>query len=952
MAERRQVLEASVDVDDATVYGPVVGINTGTITNIIQTAKAATSVRQLRAPIADFVGRAREIQSLVAMLRDPGPEEAALCVIHGMGGLGKTELALRVAHLLLDEYPDVQLFLSLGGSSLGTPRSTADTLRQAIRAFDPLVPLGDDIATLAAMYRGQLNGKRALVLLDDAADSASVQPFLPPVGCALLVTSRTHLSLGGQMESLDLDLLERADSRRLLLDIAPRLAESETVDALLDICDDLPLALRVVGATLADNDALSPERFLERLADESRRIKALKHDDLDVYAVLGVGDALLSAAAPTLAVRWRMLGVCTAPFEAATVATIWNEQDPDELDDQLAQLVRRSLLDYDAASKRFYMHDLLRDIARTRRTSHEDFLARLRHASHYLAVCRTAQQLYDAGNTDALVSLQLLDASWQHIRTAATWVATTPGPETDPLCMYEFARESLLEIRLQPHELATWCGAAAAAQQRLGKRHEQAVALLGRGEGALLAGDVQSAVEWYGQSRTISREIGDSEAEGRALHGLGEALQVLGKWSEAEALYRQALELLATTTMRNTQAWCQDALGALLSNTRSYGEALSWLQRAQTTFEQLDNYFGVCSVLEHLSYCYFQQGSYDLALGCAQQQLDRATHHGDQLRISTALYNFGTVHLRRAGFSEALDFFRQALGIATQFGFNQKSVLITQDMAGVYANLGEYALALSYLQQALDRATEAQYKQAIGFIIGNAGTLYAQQGAYELAARCNLHSLQIAIDLGDRPSILAGLGGIAAIRLREAQYDTAEQLYLRAISLGNALHMPVFLCDFLYALALLYVSQQRYDEAGTINTQALETATQAQRSDIVALAHILALRLDTVLRKATPEAAIAELEAMLETEQSNEARAAVQYQIWQLDNQHDGARQAAAVLYQRLYAQAPSVEYRDRYYSLTSEQLPEPPPLPALRSALLEAPIELQALLDRLAGAP
>src|SRR5690349_19188424 len=104
MHDASQPVHGKAEVGDhATVYGSVVGVNTGTINNFIQIAQVVTSLHQLRAPLADFVGRQREIATLLAALHLQADGMAALAAICGMGGLGKTELALRIGHALRDE---------------------------------------------------------------------------------------------------------------------------------------------------------------------------------------------------------------------------------------------------------------------------------------------------------------------------------------------------------------------------------------------------------------------------------------------------------------------------------------------------------------------------------------------------------------------------------------------------------------------------------------------------------------------------------------------------------------------------------------------------------------------------------------------------------------------------------------------------------------------------------
>ncbi|NJL06693.1 MAG: hypothetical protein HC911_17685, partial [Chloroflexaceae bacterium] len=218
--------------------------------------------RQLSAPAGDFVGRTDDIDVLCSALT-VGNQAAAICGVRGMGGIGKTELAMVVANRLADQFPDGQIVVDLLGTT--TPLTPERALQEIIRAFDPTVKPPDDLLSLKKDYLSRCSGKRVLILADDARDEKQTRPLLPPAGCALIVTSRHSFTLPG-MRRFDLDTLDPADAEHLLLAICPRIGDA--APELARLCGYLPLALRVSASLLDADETRAVARYLTQLAAE------------------------------------------------------------------------------------------------------------------------------------------------------------------------------------------------------------------------------------------------------------------------------------------------------------------------------------------------------------------------------------------------------------------------------------------------------------------------------------------------------------------------------------------------------------------------------------------------------------------------------------------------------------------------------------------------------------
>jgi tetratricopeptide (TPR) repeat protein len=658
--------------DKAEIHGSVI-VNTGTMNTIVQVAQAVTSLHQLRAPLNDFVGRHTERAALRAALVSQRADQAVVAAICGMGGLGKTELALRVAHDLLNTYPDAQIFLSLRASAPGTVRTLADALRDAIRAFEPHAALSDDVEMLAARYRGHLGGKQALVLLDDVPDDATVRLFFPPVGCALLVTSRARLTLDGQGTVIDLALFGRDEAHALLVDDAPRLKGTPELEALLNYCGDLPLAVRVAGSTLAGNPALSPERYLARLADEKRRPDALRYGGTDVYAVLGVGYDLLAAEDARLAQRWCMLGVCPAPFEAVTAGVIWAERNQDQRDDDLGVLLRRSLLRYDAERGQYRVHGLLRDVAAVRRTPEDDAAARLRHAAFYGIVAQQAQQLYKQGHENILKGLRLFDANWQHIQAGAAYLTQAQTTESDRiLVQYAIDLYELVFLRIPPAQQQRWYEATLAATRRLDDEQGEARAHIGLAAALRRQRSYDEAQEQFTRGLALAHAHGDWQSVSMALLGLGNIASELNKDEASVEEYKRALAVAEQTNDQRGIALALVSLSTAYVKLGNTAESLRYAKQGLALLQAIGDWSTEGVVLNTIGMLYSEHmRDYKQAVQFYEQSRARFHSNGEQGREATVCFNLFESYQALGQTKQALTYLAMAVEIEQAMGHPQ-----------------------------------------------------------------------------------------------------------------------------------------------------------------------------------------------------------------------------------------------------------------------------------------
>lgn len=344
--------------------------------------------------VADLVGRDAELAAVAEHVTSGrGGAPSPLVVLSGSAVMGKTALAVRVAGDVRDRFDAVR-FLDLGGFS-GRPLDPLVVLRRLIQACEPGVrSVPHDLDEAAALWRGVLDERRVLVLLDNAAGEEQVRPVLPATGpSAVVVTARRPLAGLDASLRIALHRLTHDDAVTLLRRIVPADQATEPdLHRLADLCDGCPLALRIAGNRIASRRTWTAGGFADRLASEEHRLDRFRAGDLELRNAFGMSYDQLSDAARTL---FRRLATVTGPTFTAAFGAELVGSDRHTAEDLLDELVDLGLLEA-TTHDRYHLHDLLRIFARERLRADEGARAEAEHTVRLRRwVLRTT---VDAGN--------------------------------------------------------------------------------------------------------------------------------------------------------------------------------------------------------------------------------------------------------------------------------------------------------------------------------------------------------------------------------------------------------------------------------------------------------------------------------------------------------------------------------------------------------------------------
>ncbi|GAA0925716.1 AfsR/SARP family transcriptional regulator [Nonomuraea longicatena] len=488
---------------------------------------------QLPAAITDFTGRAALVEELTRALR-PGAA-LAISALSGLGGIGKTALAVHVAHRVRADFPDGQLFTDLRGAG-PDPADPAEVLAAFVRALG-VEEVPDGPAERSALFRSLLAERRVLLLLDNAADAAQLGPLLPgAASCAVLTTSRVRPTGLAGARQFALDVLDPGEALDLLTAIVGRdrvEAEREAAQRLVTACGRLPLAVRIAAARLAARPSWTVSLLVERLADERRRLAELRVGDLALESVFALSYDQIS---PAQARAFRLLALPDGPDLSAPAATCLIGPEAEERCEELVDLG----LAESPAPGRYRMHDLLRVFGRARLGEREQAEALARLLDFHLATLRNVHRaIRDGESAQELAEITATGHPMADDTAGRAWLAQEAPGLASVLAQAAAAHDAHAESGARADVPADVLGEVAASGARVEVLAEVASLLSSQMDGVVQASLAIPAVR--GVAAVAGRR--DDPAACVALAALGHLLRDNGEMDEAASHLRAALDL-------------------------------------------------------------------------------------------------------------------------------------------------------------------------------------------------------------------------------------------------------------------------------------------------------------------------------------------------------------------------------------------------------------------------
>jgi DNA-binding SARP family transcriptional activator len=656
---------------------------------------------QLPPDVWGFIGRRAELDALDRLAAIPGiaangagERPLPIGIIAGVAGTGKTGLALHWSHGAMHRFPDGQLYADLRGyDAHQEPLPPGVALEQFLRALG--VPGGQVPRALderAALFRSVTHRRQVLIVLDNARTPEQVRPLLPgSSSCAVLVTSRDRLDdlvahEGARLYPLGVlhpdeacDLLSRI--------VGDRRIDPATAHRIAELCDRLPLAVRIAGARLAIYPDGAAADLADRLADEQRRLAELSQTHRGVQASFALSYRELPARAATL---FCLLGLLDAADVAAwTAAAVMGVSEP-EAEDLLDQLVRAGLLEVAgrdrAGQVRYRLHDLMRLYARERGLAADGGEKRATAEGRFFGTA-----LHLAEQADRCLANPFVFPLYAH----------SPRLESDETVMRRVLADPVAWFEAE-HKLLVGAVAQAARLGMAGYAWELTSAL-----GQFLSTHRYTDA-WQDcaiRAAAAARAASDARGEAAALLQCADWQGDVGRYGDAIRSINRALALATGCGDTQAQAVCRTVLAFMCLLSGQAERAEQEAQHALTLLGRPAPPAARGRALIALGLSHLSQGRTSDAGACFTRVLRIQQAAGSVRGQAEARYRLGSVRLRQGHYAAAARLLTPAMHSATQSGDLMIAMSAQIRLGQTFLKMGRLDDARPLLDDAVRRVT-------------------------------------------------------------------------------------------------------------------------------------------------------------------------------------------------------------------------------------------------------
>ncbi len=403
--------------------------------------------------IVGFVGR----EDCLKEIRRKYQNGTRIFVFHGIGGVGKSALALAFASEIKEEH-QAKIFVDMQGFN-ENPLSARDAMFDIlVREFKTEIPPDTPDSQLLKAFNSIVQNQPTLIVLDNAENINSVESLTNADNACFIITSRKRIYL--DEEPFVILKMSKADAVKLLSDKGGDKRFGEFTNEFAEECGYLPQALKVIKGLIMTKRLLRVDDFLEKFKAEK-----LKYLD-EVMASLNLSYEIIGDELQTL---WRKLAVFPAYFDSAACAAVWNI-DVETAETKLDELDSYSLIEVNLETRRFNLHDLAREFCDSKLSEEEHFDIQFSFADYYEQILWEAQKIKESGGKSSIIdALRLIDTEWNNILAGQKWTAENfeYNDKIAKICRNYSGAFPNIHLRLTPQVYMTWMEDAVKACEKI-----------------------------------------------------------------------------------------------------------------------------------------------------------------------------------------------------------------------------------------------------------------------------------------------------------------------------------------------------------------------------------------------------------------------------------------------------------------------------------------------------
>jgi tetratricopeptide (TPR) repeat protein len=823
------------DLPAGIVIGPAI---LGKEISLVLPPVVSSSLSGLRQRAPEFVGRSTVSAELLGVL-DPASTKSEIARISGVAGLagvGKTELALQVAHQAVSKgwFPGGVLMVDMQGyeveSKRLTPGQALNSLLWALSVPDQHIP--SNTRDQERLYRAILGefakrDRAILVIIDNASTSAQVKPLLPGVGRAIVTSRHTLADLHGRL--IDVDVLPHDASVELFARLlrlkrgdSDTRVEEHPADArrVVEFCGGLPLAVEIIAALLAAVPFKPLSALIEELTVENTRLTALRYEQLAVKTALTTSYRYLSDDQARL---FRLLPVNPGPEVSTAAVAAMTELEEQEVRPLLEELTRAHLVEPGRRYDRWRMHDLVRLYAKEIGEAHTEddgrqrALARL--LEYYLVTSFNAWSHLNPAVTDPSAY------GFANFQDGRVWLeAELPNLIASCEAAIEFVPESGILMARSLSRYLAWRGdiderirlitLAVTTARRVGDRDLEGKAV-GDLAGALVdAGRLDDAVSTCEEAVALCEANGDRQGAGMALGNKANALRGLRRFDEAMVVCQDATAVFQATGHRRAEGLALSTLASIFLELGELEYGITAYREAAAILRETGDWVHEGVTLKDLSSALTSAGQHELAVDACQRAVEVYRAAGDETGEANALTTLSYALQEMEHHEAAVEVARQAVRIHQTAGRRDGEAAALAGLARAVARTDDAHEAVTACREAAEAYQEAGDRHGEGYALLILGVALHNTHQLEDAAIASREAITIARETCDQRNEAAALTNLGLTLIEMGDFAEAVTVCLAAISICREIDDVESAASALTNLGLALLKGQELDRNG------------------------------------------------------------------------------------------------------------------------------------------